>query len=431
MARPRRDGNPSRVTVKKDLTDPDVKGIKNAAGFQHVYDKTDGLSLAVYPLPSDRKVWRFTYRHGGRVRVFTMGKYPAIGLADARKAAKILAGRVAAGEDPQGEKRTAATSDTVAELIAEYLAAMKGLKSIDQKQRILNKYALPKWKHRKAREITRSDVKALFRAVTENHGEAMANQVVLHLSGMFTWAEKEEVAGIEKNPCKGVDGNETHARERVLADAELPALWNALEDAEGYACTALRILLLTGQRPGEVAAMRHEHISGNWWNMPGEKVPALKWPGTKNSKSHRVWLSDEVLRLIALLGDGSTGPVFPGMRRSKMNDAINAAYEKLGIPPVTPHDLRRSHGTMTTSLRFSRDMMDRIQNHIKGGIASVYDRHGYALELQEVQEAVGELVKALIAGDAKRARALRSGKRDRVADEKIVDLDDRRAVGAR
>jgi integrase len=63
--------------------------------------------------------------------------------------------------------------------------------------------------------------------------------------------------------------------------------------------------------------------------------------------------------------------------------------KQLGVAEkVTPHDLRRTHGTKITGLKFGRDAMNRIQNHKEGGIATVYDRHGYADENRQIMEAV-------------------------------------------
>jgi integrase len=72
---------------------------------------------------------------------------------------------------------------------------------------------------------------------------------------------------------------------------------------------------------------------------------------------------------------------------------------KLGADRATPHDLRRTHGTMITGLGFGRDAMNRIQNHKEGGIASVYDRHQYSDENKRVMEAVASRIVSLVNGD--------------------------------
>ena len=123
----------------------------------------------------------------------------------------------------------------------------------------------------------------------------VANQTLAAASAIFSWAIKQEILTV--NPCKGVDRNPTNDRERVLSDccapqdgarpvraqalttAEVALLWPRLEPA-------LKLLLLTGQRPGEVAAMQAVHIAEGWWQMPGR--PAGAWPGTKNGRDHRV-----------------------------------------------------------------------------------------------------------------------------------------------
>jgi hypothetical protein len=70
----------------------------------------------------------------------------------------------------------------------------------------------------------------------------------------------------------------------------------------------------------------------------------------------------------------------------------------LAAPTATPHDLRRTHGTTITALGFGRDAMNRIQNHVEGGIASVYDRHQYSDENRKIMETVAARIMALIEG---------------------------------
>ena len=97
---------------------------------------------------------------------------------------------------------------------------------------------------------------------------------------------------IAANPCSGVERNNTTSRERVLSDAEIAAFWPHLS-------APLKMILLTGQRPGEVAHLHRAHVvDDRWWVMPGAPDPKTSWPGTKNAQSHRVWLSEPVHELL-------------------------------------------------------------------------------------------------------------------------------------
>jgi integrase len=159
------------------------------------------------------------------------------------------------------------------------------------------------------------------------------------------------------------------------------------------------MILLTGQRPGEVAHMRREHIEDGWWTMPGDPVPALDWPGTKNKHSHRVWLPVAAQALLAEMPE--TGLVFAGPRGGaidRLDGAMRDICKVLSAERATPHDLRRTHGTTIAALGFGREAMNRVQNHVEGGIASVYDRHGYAEENKKVMEAVAARIMALVEG---------------------------------
>jgi integrase len=146
--------------------------------------------------------------------------------------------------------------------------------------------------------------------------------------------------------------------------------------------------------------VRREHIADGWWTMPGEPVPTLGWPGTKNAQAHRVWLSAPARELIAGLADGDTtsGFVFAGPRGRAahgLDAAMRAICTKLGAERATPHDLRRTFSTTVTGLGFGRDALNRVTNHKEGGIATVYDRHGYAEENRRIMEAAATRIMAL------------------------------------
>jgi integrase len=258
------------------------------------------------------------------------------------------------------------------------------------------------WGKLHAADISRSDVKAMMVRI---EAPIVANQTLAAASAIFSWAIREEFAGIKVNPCHGVTRNKTTSQERVLSNHEIPLFWFAMESAGLVECMALRMILLTGQRPGEVVHMRTEHIVDNWWTLPGDPVHALGWPGTKNAASHRVWLPEPTRRIIAEID--TRGRVFAGARVPRLADAMRNICTQLGVERATPHDLRRSHGTMITALGFGRDAMNRIQNHKEGGIASVYDRHQYADENKRVMEAVAAKIMALVEGGPNNVLAFR------------------------
>ena len=161
------------------------------------------------------------------------------------------------------------------------------------------------------------------------------------------------------------------------------------------------MILLTGQRPGEVAHMRREHIVDGWWEMPGEPVPVLNWLGTKNGASHRVWLPAPAQALLAQMeGNGLVFANSRGGAVGKLDATMREICADLGAERATPHDLRRTHGTTIAALGFGRDAMNRVQNHKEGGIASVYDRHQYAEENKRVMEAVAARIMSLAEGKA-------------------------------
>jgi integrase len=250
-----------------------------------------------------------------------------------------------------------------------------------QADALVTKYLLPRWAKLDIGSIRKADIKAAIAAIA---APVLANQVLAAASAIFSWAMRQDI--IAANPCSGVERNDTTSRERVLSDAEIVAFWPHLG-------AALRMVLLTGQRPGEVAHLQRAHVvDERWWVMPGAPDPATGWPGTKNAQSHRVWLSEPVT---ALLPDVLTG----GARTKEMQQDMRDICVKLGVSEkVTPHDLRRSFCSKVTALGFGREAMNRVTNHKEGGIADVYDRHRYQEENKKIMEAVAQHIVTIAEG---------------------------------
>jgi integrase len=393
MPRPRRDGSPTKAADKRKLTDLTVKRLAPQPRPFLVWDTLQrGLALSVQP--TGHKSYKVIYPFRGKPRWVSLAAADAISLPDARKLASRIMFQVAEGKDPAAERKAQRSQGTFAELAARYVTehARKHNKSWKHAARLVDKYLTPRWGKLPAATITRSDVKVAMAAI---EAPQLANAVLAHASAIFSWAMREEL--VEGNPCRQVTRNPISSRERVLSDSELPKFWAAFEQA-GLPGVALKLILLTGQRPGEVAAMRHQDLTDGWWVLPG--APDGTWPGTKNGASHRVWLSQPVQAMLAdVAGGDTTGVVFS--RIGKLAAVMQRICADLGLSDkVTPHDLRRTFSTTVASLGFGREAMNRVTNHKEGGIASVYDRHQYADENKRIMEAVAARILALATGEA-------------------------------
>jgi integrase len=395
MARPRRDGTAAKRPNKRKLSEIFLRKLKPQARAFTVWD-THQRGLAVAVQPTGHKSWKCVYPFHGRPRWYHIGAVDAVNLADARKLASRVMFQVAEGKDPAAEKRAERGKGTFEELATRYVNeyAKRENKSWQQANKLVRRNLIPRWGKLQSAAISRGDVKVMMGSITS---PTVANQTLAAASAIFAWAIREEI--VKTNPCQLVERNKTKSRERILSDSEIPKFWTAFEDAGLVASTALKMILLTGQRPGEVSHMRREHIESGWWTMPGDPVPELDWPGTKNGMTHRIWLPAAAQRLIAELdGDGFVFANSRGSAVDKLDNAMRAICTGLKVERATPHDLRRTHGTKITGLGLGREAMNRIQNHKEGGIADVYDRHDYGPENKRVMEAVATHIMSLVEG---------------------------------
>src|SRR5262245_565748 len=374
MPRPRRDGTAAREPNKRKFSDAFVRTVRPDPDRVVVYWDTLQRGLALKVEPSGHRAWKCVYSLRRRgARWYHLGDARAIALADARKLASKIMYQVAEGGDPHAD-RLALRGRGSFELVARRYVeehARKRNKSWPQADYLVRTHLLPRWAKLDIGSIRRADVKAAIAAIA---APVLANQVLAAASPIFSWAMRQEI--ITANPCSGVERNDTTSRERVLSDAEIIAFWPKLS-------APLKMVLLTGQRPGEVGHLHRAHVvDGRWWDMPGAPDPETGWPGTKNAQSHRVWLSAPVHEL---LPDVLATP----MRRGWMQQDMRNICAKLGVrDKVTPHDLRRTFCSTVTALGFGRDAMNRVTNHKEGGIADVYDRHRYQEENKMIMEAV-------------------------------------------
>jgi integrase len=374
----------ARLNVKS------VEAWRPSAGRQEVPDGyVRGLYLIVHP--TGHKAWAVRYRYAGKTRKHTVGPYPVFGLKDARDAAVKVLRTVSEGHDPE-QRRPGSIEEVVAQFLDQHCKDYRP-RSRKETERLLRVNVLHKWKGRKIEEITRADVRAALGELTET--PVMANRVhgVMHI--LFRWAVENDL--IAHSPVTGLRApNKETPRDRVLTDAELTAVWQAAEK-EGYPFgTIVRLLILTGQRRGEVAGMRWSELDleAGHWVLPRERV--------KNARRHEVPLprqAIEILQKVPQIGDthvftiNGTG-AFGGFSKAR-------ARLDVDIPDWTIHDLRRTAASGMAKLGVSLVVIEKVLNHVSGslaGIVGVYQRHEYAEEkraaLQQWADHIDRLVRS-------------------------------------
>ena len=256
------------------FTDIFIKNLKPQVGK---YYMREGNGFTVKVWPSGAKTWLYVYTFEGKRKETKLGEYPAMTLADARARYNAAYAQHKNGIDPgatdRQEKQDRNLAPTVADLGAEYMEkwAKPRKRSWKGDQWMLDTKVIPKWGKRKANEIRRRDVVLFLEEIAET-APVMANGVRSLLHKMFNFALEREV--VEINPCFGVKkAAVAPPRERCLSDEELKTVWTALEtpgvfSAEPEIPRALQLVLLTGQRPGEVIGMHSSEIDGDWWTIP-------------------------------------------------------------------------------------------------------------------------------------------------------------------
>lgn len=391
------------------------------------YLRGEGNGFNIRVTPSGAKTWLYLYSFDGKRKELNLGGYPEVTLETARSKFEEARKQVKNGIDPaavaeqaQEERRKA---PTVADLITEYIErhAKVFKKSWKEDQRLLNREIGPIWGKRKAKDISKRDVTLLLEAIVDRGTPAMSNQVLKITRKMFSFAVERDI--LQHTPFTGVKALAPNkSRERTLTEAEISTLWQKLDHAamSDDVRRILKLVLVTAQRPGEVAGMHVREINDRWWTIPGDR--------TKNGHEQRVYLTDTAIEFIG--NTEGLGYIFPSPHKNKEqsidahalpvavrrnlewlikdNDGKKvygangkvAKENKLGIAKFTPHDLRRTAATFMASMGYMDEIIDAVLNHVKQGIIRTYNRHKYDKEKRQALEAWEQKLLSITTGQS-------------------------------
>ena len=378
-----------------------------------------GLMLRIKPSGEISFIYR--YQADGRRRNITLGTYPMMTVAKVGKSYAEVRTMIDEGKDPLTEKETeeirkqkAVNDPTVKQLGERYLEnhnrKVKAT-TIREYRRYMEKSVFPKWGRRKANLITRADVIALIESAAKKAPIAANRLLNGPIKGMFTYAVN--VGVLDTSPAARITPPAREVmKDRVLELDEIKRLWVALDHIEVHRDTrdTLRLILLTGCRPGEVIGMQIEHLAvDHWWNLPGAK--------TKSGRAHKVWLTDQARKIIeARLNDRLTGGgyVFPARgevphmridvlrtRVAKLHKTTSEGASLLkgaGVEYFTAHDLRRSAATGIARLGHAAVVPDILGHAPQTVTRQVYDQYGREPEIMRALTVWAEAIARAIDG---------------------------------
>lgn len=408
------------------------KAIAAAKPKDKRYYLREGRGFALQILPSGAKAFVYLFELNKSKGYVLLGHYPDCSLANARIAYNEAYKLVKNGIDPREQKKTLteelrkkteeveATTNaliqytfellidegipedfiptTVEQLVAVYYVKYSKENHGLQTQRNFLYTAksgiIPVMGKKLITEIRRRDAIALIqdvaaRAPGQSGNVLKAGRQIFEYALLREWVETQPFLQITKAVPKAI----ANICDRVLDDIEVPQVWNAISKSPSSDSVkrALKMILVTAQRSGEVAQMHSDQIIDRWWTIPAKVA--------KNGREHRVYLTDTAMSLIG----NRKGHIFPSEKGGTGHVAVNTLAQAItrgylsdeiikvvgtrkikarkspyfGMTPWTPHDLRRTARTNMPRVGVSDEHAEEILNHTKPGIIGVYNKYRY------------------------------------------------------
>lgn len=377
------------VGMKRKLTTKFIESLPPATDKRYEARDTliPGLHLRVSA--TGRKVWYLSARVDRRNRRIKLGNYPALSLSDVRERARDILRDIDLGAFEKSDAGSPeAPVPTLGEVIPQFIELhakprnreWRGTESILTKFAALNSTPI--------NQIKRADVVRALDAIVAGGAPTRANRALAAVKKLMNWCidrgiiETSPVAAL-KPPTKEI------ARERVLTETEMAACWDAATD-EGFPFEQfVQLLILTGQRRGEVSGMRWSELDfdNGLWTLPAKR--------TKNASSHIVPLAPlaiDILKSVPRFLDSdlvfTTNGKTPISGFGRLKERLDLAVG-LDADDWRFHDLRRTMATNMAMMRIQPHIIEAILNHKSGivsGVAAVYNRHAYLDEKREALE---------------------------------------------
>ncbi len=367
-----------------NLTDKTIRALKTEELQKDYWDEAlSGLGLRV--CASGRKTFFCRYRLGKCQRRMTLGDFPALGLADARKKFRAIQNNVDDGRDPQIEKAKVRTAETVADLFSIFLEDREGRisnESIGRYKGIYRREFEKPLGKMKANELKKAHVIPILRELGDRAATQCERAQEL-LQAVFNHAVALDL--LEFNPLFRLPlFGKARIGERHLSPEEVSVYLRALATLPPVEQSYFFLLLLYGARPGELSRWRWKWIIGDRVSIPGEFQ--------KNGRPLVLPITAEAAKRLSTLRKltGETPWLFPnpagtGPRQAFRKNKARIETKMNLSEPWTLRDVRRTTETLLRELKTPAEVVSQILNHNTSQLRKIYDK---SVNLAEKQKAL-------------------------------------------
>jgi integrase len=377
------------------LTDAKLKALKEPGKY------FDGGGLYMDITKAGGAYWRLKYRHGGKEKLLALGVYPAVGLRDARDKATDAKRLMQDGQDPgalrKAEKvRGALESVNTLEAVTHAWLAHQTDRWEAQTEGAIRASLVanvfPALGDRALASIKPSEVMACIKVIEARGAGELASRVLQRIKAIYRWAVTHE--RIEVNPMVDlVPGEILKPREvthrLMLPEAEIANFYRKLDTYDGDPTTvhALRLLMLTVTRPGELRGARWAEfdLEAALWTIPAERM--------KMRSEHKVPLPKQALEVLRniqpLTGDGELVFPSPSYRSKPLSEnTLNSAMARMGYKGIaTAHGFRALFSTIANEHDKDADVIERQLAHIeRNKVRAAYHRSAYTAERAKLMQ---------------------------------------------
>ena len=383
--------------MAKKLTELGVERLK---AKDKAYTRVADGNLYIKVYPTGTKVWlyRFTQPGTTKRRWVSLGDFTNHNnLAKAKEITREHDDLMEAGGDPFtviDPLEEEETLEDVYKLFIKKSVDRKGqplrLSTIKGYEYAFNADILPYLGETKVKDLRKKTILKVLDKISDRGSHNQANQTYRRLKRVLAFAAARDI--IEASPMSSMEPvGITKSRKRILSVDEIKTFMEWKPKSE-EAWRILRLVLITGARPGEIAGLSRAEIEGDWLEIPAER--------SKTKTLHRIFLTDMAKELLpedrftisrhavshCLRRSIITGETYLKDKNKQVEQKVGGQIYPLPLPAFVPHDLRRTMSSQLAELGFSDEIINATQGRVKRGIIGTYNRYRYDKECQLAAE---------------------------------------------